>query len=308
MPIPYSYSRIGRCKEARMIVERFRNGLRLLQASWNVLRQDREMLLLPVLSALSSIALLVVVFFAMFADDLQVLRDGGELAPPTTGEYIVLGLVAYLLTFITIFFNVAQIRAADDRMAGGDPTLRSAISDATKHLWAIAPWALVSMVVSMVLRAIEERAGWIGKIAAGLLGLAWALITYLVLPILVLEGIGVREAIARSKELFLETWGETVSGELGMSLVAFVAVLVPLPFLLLIGGGGRPVMAGIAIALGLGWLLLVATVMGALNMVFRVTLYRYASGEQPPEEFAGIDFGQVFPPKRRRGLFGASAS
>lgn len=289
-----------------MIVERFKNGLRLLQASWNVLRQDREMLVLPILSALSSVALLVVVFFGMFADDLQVLRDGGELAPPTAGQWIVLGLVSYLLTFITIFFNVAQVCAADDRMTGGDPSIGSALSDATKHLTAIAPWALVSMVVSMVLRAIEERGGWIGKIVAGMLGLAWALITYLVLPILVIEGIGVREAITRSKELFVKTWGETVSGELGMSLVAFVAVLVPLPFLLLIGGGGQPVMVGTAIALGVAWLLVVATVLGALNMVFRVALYRFASDGAAPEGFDHLDFAQMFPPKRRRRLFGTA--
>lgn len=289
-----------------MIVERFRNGLRLVLASWKVLRRDREMLVLPILSALSSLALLVLVFVGMFADDLALIRDGGELAPPTTGEYVVLGLVSYLLTFITIFFNVAQICAADDRMAGGDPTVRSAISHATKHLSAIAPWALVSMVVSMVLRAIEERGGWVGKIAAGFLGLAWVLITYLILPILVLEGIGVRDAIARSKELFVKTWGETVSGELGMSLVTFVAVLVPLPFLLLIGGGGQPVMVAIAVALGLAWVLFVATVMGALNMVFRVALYRYASDGETPEGFADIDFGHVFPPKRQRRLFGTT--
>jgi hypothetical protein len=289
------------------MIERFRNGFRLVQASWNVLRADRELLVLPIMSFLSSAALLTLVFFGLFADDLSVIRDNGPMTTPTPFEWIVLGLAAYALSYITIFFNVALVCAADDRMTGGDPTVGSALSDAWRHAAAIAPWALVSVIVSVVLRAIEERAGILGRIAAGLLGLAWGLITYLILPVLVLEGLTVREAIARSKDLFVRTWGETVSGEIGMSLVTFLAVLLALPPLLLIGGGGQPALILTAVLLGIAWVLLVAVVMGALNVVFRVALYRYAADGEAPDGFADLDLGTVFPPKRTRGLSGRTA-
>lgn len=54
----------------------------------------------------------------------------------------------------------------------------------------------------MILRSLEERAGFLGRIVIGLIGMAWSLITFLVLPILVLEGVGVGTAIKRSGELF----------------------------------------------------------------------------------------------------------
>ncbi len=289
------------------MIERFRNGFRLVQASWDVLKADRELMILPILSFLSSAGLLVMVFFGFFADDLSIVRDNGPLQAPTPFEWIVIGLATYALSYITIFFNVALVCATNDRMTGGDPTLRTAISDAWRHAAAIAPWALVSVVVSFVLRAIEEHAGLLGRIASGVLGLAWALITYLILPVLVLEGLTVREAIARSKDLFVETWGETVSGELGMSVVTFLAVLIALPPLLLIGGGGQPELVLVAVVLGLVWLMVVAVVMGALNMVFRVALYRYTADGEAPGGFEEIDLGHVFPPKRRRGLFGRTA-
>ena len=289
------------------MIERFRNGFRLVQASWNVLKADRELLLLPILSFLSSAALLALVFFGLFANDLTVLRDNGPMTTPTPFEWIVLGLAAYALSFITIFFNVALVCAADDRMTGGDPTVGSALSDAWRHAAAIAPWALVSVIVSLALRAIQDRAGILGRIAAGLLGLAWALITYLILPVLVLEGLTVREAIARSKDLFVRTWGEAVSGEIGMSMVTFVAMLLALPPLLLIGGGGQPALIVVAVVLGLAWVLVVAVAMGALNIVFRVALYRYAADGEAPDGFEDIDLGNVFPPKRRRGLLGRTA-
>ncbi len=289
------------------MIERIQNGFRLVQASWDVLKADRELLVLPILSFLSSAGLLALVFFGLFADDLSVIRDNGPLAMPTPFEWILIGVATYLLSYITIFFNVALVCAADDRMTGGDPTVGSAISDAWRHAAAIAPWALVSVIVSFVLRAIEERAGILGRIAAGLLGIAWALITYLILPVLVLEGLAVREAIARSKDLFVRTWGETVSGELGMSVITFLAVLLALPPLLLVGGGGQPELVVLAGALGLGWVMVVAVVMGALNMVFRVSLYRYAADGEAPAGFEHLDLGHVFPPKRRRGIFGRSA-
>jgi hypothetical protein len=279
------------------VFQRLENGFRLLAASWRVLRADRELLLLPLLSALASVALVVVTAAWLFADEWRLIRDGLDPGPPGAFEYVVLALLTYAVTYVTIFFNVALICAADERMGGGDPTVGSALADARTHARAIAPWALVSVVVSAVLRAIEERAGLIGRFAAGLLGLAWTLVTYLVLPVLVLEGVGVRDAIARSKELFVATWGETVSGELGMSLVGFLAVLAALPFLLFVGGGGQPELIVAAVVLGVAWVVIVSTVLSALNAVFRVALYRYAADGRPPDAFSDVDLGGVFPEK-----------
>lgn len=291
----------------KLRVERIRTGLRLVQASWDVLRADREMLLLPVLSMLASLSLLALGFFGLFRGDVEIVRSGGALHVPGVSEWITLAVLIYLLSYVTIFFNVALVFAADERMQGGDPTVGSAIAQAWQHAVAIAPWALVSVVVSGIIRAIEERGGFVGRIIGGMLGLAWALITYLVLPVLVLEGLTVREAITRSKELFVKTWGETVSGEIGMGLIGFLALAVPMPALFLIGRGGDQDRLVLAVGIGVVWVLLISVVMGALNMIFRVALYQYAADGQAPEGFDDLDLGNVFPSKRRRGLFGRTA-
>ena len=72
----------------------------------------------------------------------------------------------------------------------------------------------------MVLQAIEERFGIIGTIVARLVGLAWNLVTFLVVPILVLEDLGVGDALKRSKDLFKKTWGENVIGQFGLGASA----------------------------------------------------------------------------------------
>ena len=87
-----------------------------------------------------------------------------------------------ILSFITVFFNAALISGANERMQGGDPSLGSALSGALRHLGPIAAWSVVAAVVSTILRAIEERSGLLGRLVIGLVGLAWTLVTFLVLP------------------------------------------------------------------------------------------------------------------------------
>ena len=290
------------------MIERFKNGLKLVQASWAVLRADRELLVLPILSLLSSIGLIAMVFFGLFVDDVRIARLTGEAPMPDAFEWMILAVVGYALTYIAIFFNVALVCAADERMSGGDPTVRSALSDASRHALAIAPWALVSVVAALILRVLRERAGIVGRIAARILGFAWGVLTYLVLPVLILEGLTVREAIARSKDLLVKTWGEAASGEVGMSLVTFVALLAGVPFALLIGGGGQPGWVLLAVILFVVWVLLVSVVMGALNMVFRVAIYRYAADGETPAEFEGLDLEGIFGPGGRRSPLGGGAA
>ncbi len=71
----------------------------------------------------------------------------------------------------------------------------------------------------MVLRAISERSGLLGRLVVGLVGLAWNLATFLVVPVLVVEDVGPIEAIRQSAAYLKRTWGEQIVGNLGMGLV-----------------------------------------------------------------------------------------
>ena len=90
----------------------------------------------------------------------------------------------------------------------------------------LLPWAVLSATVSLVLRAIEERAGIVGRIVGSLVGLAWSLVTFLVLPVLVIEQLGPIDAVKRSAELFKQTWGENMIANAGIGLVALFATIV----------------------------------------------------------------------------------
>jgi hypothetical protein len=275
---------------------RIARTIELAKASWQVLKADKELLLLPVLSLIATIAV-ALTFLA------PILLTGGATAIEDPGPvgYALLFVGYVVLAFITIFFNAALVHAANERLGGGDPTLGSAIRGALLRVGRILPWAIVSATVSIILRAIEERAGALGRIVSGIAGIAWSLVTFLVIPVLVIEGVGVGDAIKRSGTLFKKTWGENVAAQVGFGLIGFLAII---PAFLVAAGaiaaGGAIAVIGVAAAVV--WGLLVVMVLSALNGIFQTALYRHAAGiEAGSGPFGAGELQAAFAPKRGGG-------
>ncbi len=276
---------------------RFQSSMALAKASWQVLRDDKKLVLLPLLSGV--VTLIVVASFGVPAAMLSHSSSGGGYqATPVTW---VLGAIGYLVAaLVVIFFNAALVYAADAKMHGADVSLGDALRFSMSRLHVLLPWAVVSATVSVVLRMIEERAGIVGRIVGALAGIAWSLVTFLVLPVLVVEGLGPIAAVKRSGELFKRTWGEQVVSNFAISLVAFLAILAGLvPTVLLVAVGGPVAIAGVV--LFVLWLVTVSLVASALTGILCMALYRFATDGQVP----GFDTAQLhsaFRPRRGRGL------
>jgi hypothetical protein len=281
---------------------RIQNSLALARESWRVLKTDKELLVLPVISGIASM-----IVAASFVVPLVVTagfeRRGGL-------AYAVLFLMYVALAYVTIFFNAALVSAAHERLSGGDPTLGSALAGARSRAGKILPWAIVSATVSVILRAIEERAGFVGQLVAGLAGMTWAVVTFLVLPVIVIEGVGVRDAVKSSGRLFRETWGENLAAQVGFGLVGFLAML---PGIALIVAGGFAGSGAFVVGLVLGvlWMIAVAVVLAALSGIFQTALYHFAvDGSLPAGTFNASTMQSAFAPKRggrQSGLGGGFA-
>ena len=73
----------------------------------------------------------------------------------------------------------------------------------------------------MILQAIREKGGWIGRIIAGVFGIAWTYVTFFIIPVLIYEKKGSRLLSDVSASLFKQTWGETIIGTIGFGVVFF---------------------------------------------------------------------------------------
>jgi hypothetical protein len=119
-----------------------------------------------------------------------------------------------------------------------------------------------------------------GRIAAGIAGLAWTLVTYLVIPIFVVEGLTVGNAVKRSAELFKRTWGENVAAQFGFGFLGFLLMIPGILVIVLGVFTGSGLALGVAILVGVLWMVAVSVVLAALNAIFQTALFHYASNGQ----------------------------
>jgi hypothetical protein len=279
---------------------RLERSVALAKASWGVLRDDKKLAVLPLLSGIASLLLA-----ASFAVPIALIAENG------TNDYSaskplawILAFIGYVVVaFVVIFFNAALVFAADRRLRGEPVTIGEALRDASGRVHVLLPWAVVSATVSIILRAIEERAGIIGQIVGAIAGVAWAVVTFLVLPVLVFEGVGPIAAVKRSGSLFKRTWGENLIARGGIGLLAFFAMFAgAIPCVLLIALGGPALVVGI-VAL-VSWVVVVSLVASTLTGILQTALYRYATGSEV-HGFQQDQLRGMFEPRReRRGFFG----
>jgi hypothetical protein len=269
---------------------KIKNTFALAGSSWSVLKADKALLVLPLLSGIASIIVAASFVFPL-------LLTGGGTEEPTTLTYVLMFAMYIALAFVTIFFNAALVAGAYERLRGGDPTLASALGGAVAKLGRILPWAIVSATVSVLLQAIQQRGGAAGRGVAGAAGLAWSMVTFLVVPVFVIEDIGVVTAVKRSTALFKQTWGENVTARVGFGLLGFLLALPALLFViagLALGNVG----AGIGIAIAIVWVIAVTLVMAALSSIFQTALYLYTTQQsEPGGYFEPAQFQQAFTPK-----------
>jgi len=280
--------------------ERFSRSWTLIKASATVLKQDKELLLFPALSAIAT--LLVVACFALPLFGFKAL-DGLAGEDGLSPLAYVLAFLFYLAQyFVIFFFNSALVGAAMIRLDGGDPTVRDGLRIASGKIGPIFGYALIAATVGMLLRALQERAGWIGRWVAGLIGMAWTVASFLVVPVLVSREIGPIDAVKESAHLLKKTWGENVIGQggIGLSFMLINALIVAIGVALIFAAAATQsaVVIGIAVALMVIGLLISALIQAALSGIYSAALYRYASGDGRTEGFDGALLQHAFAPKR----------
>jgi len=271
----------------------FSRSWEMISQSYAVLKKQKTLVVFPILSGIACLIVAVSFIAPILAmPDLfqKVARKGGD---PEARNWIfaIGGFLFYFINyFIIIFFNAALAACAVMHFKGIDPTLGDGLSAAGRRLPQILGWAFVAATVGMILRAIQDRSEWIGKLIVGFLGLAWTAVTYLVVPVLAVEGKGPIDALKRSGELLRRTWGEGLAGGLTMGLVGF---LLTLPGLLLIFAGAmggaamqNMMLGGIGIALGVIYLVVISIVLSTLKQIYIAGLYLYAAEGVMPNGFS----------------------
>lgn len=265
---------------------RLRTGLRLASGSISVLRDHPRLFLFPVFGGVAGIVFVVTLLGGAF------LGTGGETGPIL---YATLFGVYLGSTFIASFFTAALMHATRRTFDGGEPDLRESLGVAWDHKGPLFVWALISAVVGIALRALEESNEIVARIIAVFVALGWAVMTYFVVPVIVFEDVGVGGMFKRSGGIVRDIWGESLGAETGVSIVTFLLVIVGvlaagLVFVVVPTSSG----VGLGLAVAVGTIAVVGGLLigTALTGIAKTALYIYATEDEAPSYFAGVDFGR----------------
>jgi hypothetical protein len=261
-------------------MDRIHRSWRLARASLAVLAADKELMVFPIFSFLATTLVTVTMLWPAYALGLVGNVGDGEAGGGNPLGYVILFLYYVVLYTISVFSNSALVGMALMRLDGGDPTVGDGFRVAAGRARVILGYAVVAATVGVALSLVRQRAGAAGRAVAGIGGLAWNLATFLVVPVLVVDGCGPIEAVRRSAGLLRRTWGEQIVGGAGLGLVFFLLSLgaVGVAVLLFIVAAqleSAVLIVMIALAL-LATLLGLALVNSALHAIYAAALYRYA--------------------------------
>ncbi len=272
---------------------RIRRGWRVTKLGMRVVRADPELMVYMLFSAILSLIAAIVLLTPTGGLGYFIGGEEGSEGGALVGTFL-----SYMaIAIITVFWNAAIIASAHERLtAGTNPSFSYGIKQAMKCLPQIVIWGLISGTVGLIIRAFQSMqdskkpgVAFVGAMIAFFIRYAWWITTFFVVPMIVLDKIGIRESMSKSPELFEQTWGEDVVSTTGTGiinvLVCLLIVVIGLPLGVLLGD----VLGFLLVLVGIGVSVLFFSACEAVN---RASLYYFAkTGESPPfAQKYGLDF------------------
>jgi len=254
--------------------DRLSNGWTLAINSLKVLKENKQLIIFPVLSGISLVLIMgsfVLVFLGVNGWSDENIED-----PGTIGNYLYLFLFYLVNYFIVVFFNMGLIHCTRLYFRGEEVSINAGLRFSLSRIGTIFSWAVFAATVGTILRIIQEESGLIGKIITGIIGIVWNIATFFVVPVIAYEGLGPIAAFKRSSQLMKQKWGESLGATFSFGLIQFLAMIVLIIPLFFIGNMIHPI-GGIALAI-MG-VFIIATIFSAAQTIFVSAVYHNINDE-----------------------------
>lgn len=263
------------------LLARLKTGLVLTKDSLLVIRHHPRLALFPLVSVLAAGAFLAV-FLGITFGLAAVAADAGMLAG--------LFLVYLALTFVSTFFTAGLVHQTRSALAGNEVSIKSGLTAAWERKTPILIWSIVAATVSVLINAIENSNSTLSRLLGTLFGVAWTLLTFFVVPVIMFERTSAVEMFTRSGETFKTTFGET---PISLVAIQILSIALTIPIYLVAYGLYAAGLLVPAVAVFLLGTLVGFLVSQTISGVVKTTLYLYAETGSKPAEFDDVDFNRL---------------
>jgi hypothetical protein len=262
--------------------DRLSNGWTLATNSFKVLKENKQLIVFPVLSSISLVFVMgsfILVFLGINGwpdNSLEDSSSGSNLS-----YYLYLFLFYLVNYFVVVFFNMALIHCTRLYFHGEEVSVNAGLRFSLSRIGAIFSWSVFAAIVGTILRIIQEESGIIGKIITGLIGIVWSIATFFVVPIIAYENLGPIAAFKRSSQMMKQKWGESLGATFSFGLIQFLAMIVLIIPCFIIGS---TINLYLGIALGLMGAFIISAIFSAAQTIFVSAVYHNINDE-PTKHF-----------------------
>jgi hypothetical protein len=278
-------------------MSKIRRGWALTKKSWELLNSHRELIRFPLYGAIATVPLAI-----LFLGPGLYLLDKDSLA----GAIPLLVIGVYVLSVVGFYFSVGLAAAANMIFNGQENvTVADGLAVSRANFSQICGWAALSTAVSVLMGVLENQGGIAGNIAARVVGMAWSLVTFLAVPVIAIEGTGPLETLKRSASIFRKRWGQQISGNIAIGAAVFLIGVLPAAVLIVAGvvlWSSASFLGALLVVIGALVLAVALLISRALNGVFGVALYRFATEGEAVGGFTAADLESAVKVKRGRDV------
>jgi hypothetical protein len=198
-------------------IESWKKGWSFMKAAFAMARADRKLLSPSVYLVLITILYFVGWVAALVSIDPQW----------SDGTWTVVGIIAVFGSFLVFYFFCGMtVNMVDVHLKGGRPSLAEGARDAGKNFLAIVFLALVSTAIDTLARSARGNDSIVGKIIAGLVQSIWTMLSFLLLPAIIIEDASFGDAMRRVRQLHRGNLLLIGIGEIGVRMVTNLIGLV----------------------------------------------------------------------------------
>jgi len=251
-----------------------------LTRSWVFLREsvlmagrDKDLIIPSILSVIANLVLLGGLAAALyFTGNPEALfeDEGGAI---TLAGYILLFVAAFVGYLVSYFFTGMTVHLVDVHLRGEDARLDSALADSIRNIWGIIVLAAVSVVVNLIASNVRGKGrSSVRRAAAEMIERGWLAVTYLLLPVMILEDCPFLKAIERARSLHRHNILQIVASELGLMIAARVISIV-FVIIAIAAVAGAAFLAPALLPVAIGGALLLFILMSAFTAYVRTAYY-----------------------------------
>lgn len=270
-------------------------GWKMSKLSMSVVKKDPELMIYMFICGFLSLLAMIGMSLPQYLEQSWTVDAEGQM----TGAYMGFVFTGYMVISIVVtFWNSAIVANSHIRLTGGDPKFMDGVSAAMSKIHIIVLWGIIAGTVGLLLKILNQAArgkkggaAVFAMILTAIGAAVWWMMTFFMIPHMILENQSLGESLQSSKSMFHKSWGENITSGLGINLIGgfFVVLIAILTFVMAVALG--PLwyigvgIGAIGIAIALAWT-------NAAEQVAVTALYLYSKNGKMPEIYQNLGMNQ----------------